>query len=190
MTDVLIEDRDFKGVDFAQQNLKTTTYERCTFVDCIFSKAVLTGFVFEECHFNNCDFSLAVITETAFRSVIFKGCKLLGLHFDSCHLFLLSMQFYNCQINLASFYKLKIKNTLFKDCNMQEVDFTEADLTSAKFDNCDLGAALFIYTILNKADLSTAYNYTLDPEINKLKKAKFSRQGLAGLLAKYDLILE
>ena len=34
---------------------------------------------------------------------------------------------------------------------MQEVDFTEADLTSATIDNCDLGRAIFEDAILEKA---------------------------------------
>jgi hypothetical protein len=43
---------------------------------------------------------------------------------------------------------------------------------------------------LKKADLRTAYNYHIDPESNKLKKAKFSLQGLPGLLDKYGIDIE
>jgi fluoroquinolone resistance protein len=43
---------------------------------------------------------------------------------------------------------------------------------------------------LEKADLRTAYNYSIDPSINKIKKAKFSLPGVVGLLSKYDIEIE
>jgi fluoroquinolone resistance protein len=70
-----------------------------------------------------------------------------------------------------------------------EIDLTESDLTSAVFDNCDLKAT-FDHTILEKADLRNSYNCTFDPENNRIKKAKFSLEGLAGLLGKYDIEVE
>ena len=70
---------------------------------------------------------------------------------------------------------------------LSEVDFTECDLSEAKFINCDLTGAKFEQTILEKADFSTAYNFAIDPEINQMKKAKFSSFGLPGLLVKYGL---
>jgi uncharacterized protein YjbI with pentapeptide repeats len=70
---------------------------------------------------------------------------------------------------------------------MHEVDFSESDLSNATFDNCDLLTATFDRTVLEKADFRTAYNYAIDPENNRIKKARFSTAGLAGLLFKYDL---
>jgi hypothetical protein len=43
---------------------------------------------------------------------------------------------------------------------------------------------------LAAVDFSTAYNYTIDPEFNPMKKAKFSTQGIPGLLQKYDIKIE
>jgi uncharacterized protein YjbI with pentapeptide repeats len=85
---------------------------------------------------------------------------------------------------------LKLKKTRFKNSNLSEVDFTEADLTNSLFENCDLSGARFERTILEKADLSTSHNYSIDPELNKIKKAKFSILGIAGLLDKYDIEIE
>jgi fluoroquinolone resistance protein len=58
------------------------------------------------------------------------------------------------------------------------------------FDNCDLSKASFDNTILEKADFRTAFNYSINPESNKIKKAKFSVSGIAGLLDKYDIHIE
>ncbi len=115
---------------------------------------------------------------------------MLGLHFDDCNDFGLSFSFESCQLNHASFYKTKIKKSVFKNSHLTETDFTDCDLTSAVFDNCDLTGAIFENTYLEKADFSTSKNYTIDPEINRIKKARFSVFGLAGLLTKYDIIIE
>lgn len=65
---------------------------------------------------------------------------------------------------------------------MQNTDFMETDLSNAVFKDCDLCYASFHHTNLEKADFTTARNYALNPAANRLKKAKFSRYGLEGLL--------
>jgi uncharacterized protein YjbI with pentapeptide repeats len=70
------------------------------------------------------------------------------------------------------------------------VDFIEADLTQSTFQNCDLNRASFENTNLESADLRTAYNFSMDPEINRINKAKFSVNGIAGLLDKYNIEIE
>ena len=41
--------------------------------------------------------------------------------------------------------------------------------------------------MLQGADFRTAYNLSLDPEKNRIKKAMFSKEGALGLLLKYKL---
>jgi uncharacterized protein YjbI with pentapeptide repeats len=82
---------------------------------------------------------------------------------------------------------MKLKGISFHNCSLLEVDFSEADLTSAFFDECDLLGAVFDNTILEKADLSKAYNYSIQPERNRIKKAKFSQSGLSGLLQHWGI---
>jgi uncharacterized protein YjbI with pentapeptide repeats len=82
-----------------------------------------------------------------------------------------------------------MKKTIFRNCSLQEVDFVEADLTQAVFDNCDLSSAIFYNTILEKADFTTAYNFTINPANNRIKKAKFATAGLACLLSSYDIVI-
>ncbi len=130
------------------------------------------------------------MNNTALKDVKFSNCKLLGLNFNDCNEFLLSIGFEDCQLNLASFYKLKIKGTFFKNGNLHEADFTETDLTASTFHNCNLNRAIFGNTILEKVDFRTSHNYSINPEINRMKKAKFSRDGILGLLDKYDIVVE
>ena len=73
---------------------------------------------------------------------------------------------------------------------MKDVDFTETDLTKSHFSNTDLTDAIFYRTMLKEANLFTALNYIIDPELNNIRKAKFSMHGLSGLLSKYDIVIE
>ena len=98
--------------------------------------------------------------------------------------------FKDCLLDYAKFYKLKLKKMQFINCSMISVDFMNSDLTEAVFDNCNLRRAVFIDTIANKADFTTSYDYTIDPEKNKIKKAQFSLEGLKGLLEKYDIVIK
>ena len=115
---------------------------------------------------------------------------MLGLRFDTCNAFGISFSFEGCQLNHSSFYKTRIRNTVFINCDLQETDFTDADLANAVFDKCNLSKAIFENTVLEKADFRTSYNYAIDPEINRVKRARFSIFGIAGLLLKYDIEIE
>lgn len=50
--------------------------------------------------------------------------------------------------------------------------------------------AVFENKKLEKADLRTTLNYSIDPDINSLKEARFSWPGIAGLLGKYDIVID
>ena len=190
MSNSFVQDKEFHSLDYSAEELIKGDYENCTFKNCKFSNLDLSDFNFSECEFSNCDLSMAKILNTAFRDVQFNNCKLLGLHFEQCNQFLLNVGFNRCQLNLSSFYQLNLKQTRFKDCSLHEVDFTEADLTESTFENCDLSGAMFENTILQKADLRTSFNFSIDPEINQIKKAKFSKDGLSGLMGKYDIDID
>lgn len=190
MHEAYIEDKTFERIDFTQNALAKGTYENCIFNNCNFSECELSAFQFIDCAFNGCNLSLAKLNKTVLRDVTFKDCKMLGLHFEQCSEFGLSFSFDGCQLNHSSFYKTKIKKTVFDNSELQEADFTETDLTGVVFNNCNLANALFDNSILEKADLRTAHNYSIDPETNRIKKAKFSISGISGLLNKYDIEIE
>lgn len=185
-----IEDEEFENINFQDEPLKMGEYDNCIFSHCNFSKVDLMNIIFTECRFEHCDFSNATIANTAFRDVIFSGCKLLGLHFEHCNTFRLEMQFDNCSLNFSSFYELSLPSTLFQDCSLEEVDFSYAQLSKASFKKCNLKNATFEHTNLEQADFRTAFHYTLDPAENRIKKAKFSKEGIGGLLKKYQIIIE
>lgn len=50
--------------------------------------------------------------------------------------------------------------------------------------------AIFKNTNLESVDFRTSFNYSIDPDLNRIKKAKFSLSGIAGLLNKFDIEIE
>jgi uncharacterized protein YjbI with pentapeptide repeats len=185
-----IDDQLFTSIDYTGKKLAQTEFNNCTFQNCNFTNADLSESDFEKCRFENCNFAMARITGSGMKNVQFSGCKLVGINFDSCSNFLFSVNFNQCALDYSSFTAKKMKETTFVNCSLKEVDFSGTDLSNAIFQNCDLSKAVFYQTNLEKADFRTAENYSIDPEKNKLKKAKFSFSGISGLLEKYNIVIE
>lgn len=186
----LYADETFSGRDFTSDSLAKGEYENCIFKNCRLSGADLRQVVFSECQFEQCDLSNAKVTDTAFKNIHFKDCKLLGVAFSECNTFLLELRFSGCHLNLASFYQLKLKGIRFTGCNLREADFTEADCTNAVFADCDLSGTVFDRTRLDKADLRTAMYFSINPEINQIKKAHFSQSNISGLISHLDIRID
>lgn len=185
-----MDSNTFEDQIFQDKMPEKGTFNHCKFTNLDFKEANLSEYVFSECVFENCDFTLAKSKQTAFMNVQFIGCKLLGFNFESCKDFLFEVRFENCLLNLANFYKKKLKQSVFKNCVLKEADFTSANLNKAQFIDCDLLGAIFIACNLEECDFRSALHFSIDPEKNQMKKAKFSLNNLDGLLQKYQLKIE
>lgn len=133
---------------------------------------------------------MAVIDGAGFRDAKFTGCKVLGVDFTRCNKFMFSFSFKECTLDYCTFFGTKLKKTNFARCTLKEVDFSEADLSASVFSDCDLSGTRFVNTILEKADFRTAQNFDIDPNINRMKKARFSALNLIGLLSRYNLDID
>jgi len=185
-----IQNKTLERGDFTQRSLAKGEYEACVFINCDFSNSDLSGNKFVDCEFTSCNLSSASLAGTTFQDVTFNKSKMLGFQFENYNQFIMPFNFENCILDHSSFFRSKIKGIVFKDSQLRQVDFTECDLTSAIFDHCDLAGAIFDHSFIEKADLRTSFNYSIDPEINRIKKAKFSSQGIAGLLDKFDIEID
>jgi len=183
-------DQTLKNQNYTEIRLHKGEYENCIFDGCDFSNGYLDNQNFAECEFIDCNLSNANIAHTIFNDVVFSHCKMMGLKFETLNDFLLSFRFNDCTLNLSSFYQMQLKNIQFVECKFVEADFTEANLTKALFGNCDLKNTVFENSILQEVDFRTAYNLSFDPDKNRIKKAKFSKEGALGLLAKYGIDIE
>ncbi|MGO1243358.1 MAG: pentapeptide repeat-containing protein [Sphingobacterium sp.] len=185
-----IQEKIFKKVNNQAFQTKGAEFENCVFDSCSFNQGDFTDSKFISCSFVDCDLSSAILARTSFQEVKFEQCKMMGLIFDRCDTFGLSFAFESCQLSYSSFFNLKIKQTHFSDSILHYVDFSQTDLSDGVLNNCDLDRATFGQTILEKTDFRTSFNYIIDPENNKINKAKFSLSSIAGLLAKYNIKIE
>lgn len=189
MTTSFWEDKEFTKKDYTQNPLPKGNYENCHFVDCLFSESFLDNQNFVECTFEGCDLTNANIAHTTFNDVTFDNCKMVGVQFETCNHLLLSLHFIGCNLSVSSFHGMDLPCTDFEGCKFHQTDFSEADLKQSKFANCDFENAIFDNTNLEQADFSSAIHFNIDPSINRVKKTRFSKDGLIGLLKKYDIVV-
>ncbi len=190
MSSNYILDTQVNNKIFSEKDLMYRDFERCTFTGCDFTQCNYLGVAFTDCEFVNCNFTEAKINYVAFRDVMFTGCNFTGVNFAMVDTLFFKFEFKDCTLDYAKFYTLKIKGTVFTNCSLIAVDFMNTDLTDVLFDNCDLHRSYFMDTIAYKTDFTTSYNYIIDPERNRLKKAIFSQAGLKGLLSKYEIVVK
>jgi len=185
-----ILDQEFRDQTFDDNNTKFKDFENCTFYNCDFRQCTFQTVTFIDCNFFECNFQETKVNYVSLRGVFFTKCNFTNVNFAMTDQVIFEFHFKDCQLDYAKFYALKLKKMQFINCSMIAIDFMGSDLTEVLFDNCNLRHAVFIDTIANKADFSTSYDYVIDPDKNKLKKAVFSIEGLKGLLTKYDIVVK
>ncbi|WP_242929437.1 pentapeptide repeat-containing protein [Pontibacter vulgaris] len=186
--DALIhEGKTFTKINYSGKQVKNREFEKCIFLGCDLSDSNFSQNRFSDCQFIGCNLAMLKLNHSTLDNVHFKECKLTGINFSECESFLFSVGFEQCILDYASFMNRKMPKTHFNNSSLKNVSFENANLEKAVFENTDLAGAVFDRTMLKEADLSTAFNYTIDPEQNNIRKARFALQGVAGLLAKYDI---
>lgn len=179
--------KKIEGLTYEDDAIDFCEFESCTFIGCNFSKCSFTAVTFIDCQFVDCSLNATKVNHTAFRGVEFKNCQISDVNFAMSDKLIFEIRFAYCILDFSKFYALKMKGTTFTECSLIAADFMETDLTEVLFDGCDLYRTVFMKSILLKADFSSSFNYTIDPEINKIKQAIFSREGVKGLLQKYEI---
>lgn len=188
--DIIRENQVWEGLCWPQEAPAPGAYDQCRFLRCDLSGAVLMGYQFTDCSFTECDLSNADLRGVVFNDTQFVGCKLLGLHFEDCYRVPFHVRFKDCNLTLASFGKMMLRKTQFEGCRMSETDLSGADLREAVFTGSDLDRAVFTGCNLEKADFRKALRFSIDPAVNRMRRAKFTLEGLPGLLSGYGLDIE
>jgi uncharacterized protein YjbI with pentapeptide repeats len=189
MADYFLQ-QEYNDLRYLRDDVNHKEFEQCVFRNCDFSPCNFIAVVFIDCRFVDCNFNSAKINHVALRTVSFERCQIQDVNFAMCDKLIFEIAFTDCVLDFSKFYTLKIKGTVFKNCSLIAVDFMSTDLTEVIFENCDLYRAEFAKAIANKANFNSSYNYTIDPEQTKIKKAVFSLQDVKGLLFKYDITIQ
>ena len=187
MSTLLFENQKITSSEFPDNLASGTDFIDCTIEKCNLFERDLTSVNFTNGTFANCDLSMSKLSNTQLNNVIFKDCKMMGIDFSKCIGFLFEVHFYNCILDFCSFEHLKMQGTTFKDSSMKGVDLTGSNLQKSFFLNTDLFDARFSHTNLKECDLSLAYNFTISPTQNNIKKAIFSENNISGLLNEFGI---
>lgn len=190
MEELIHIQKTFDKVIFINKKVSHREFEDCVFKNCDFSNSDFSNNTFMDCEFIDCNLSMTNLKGTSLKTVFFSNCKLLGIPFNECTDFMFAVSFSDCILDFASFSNKKMTKTRFNSCSMKEVSFIGTNLSNSVFDNCNLENAIFNDTQLKEVNFVTAYNYKIDPEFNPMRKAKFSMQGIPGLLDKYDIKIQ
>lgn len=182
--------KTFDKVVFIDKKVNNREFEDCIFKNCDFSNSDFSMNTFLDCEFIDCNLSMTNLSGTSLKTVNFINCKLLGIHFNTCMDFLFHVRFQDCILDYSIFNNKKMPKTTFNNCSVREVSFIGTNLSNSVFEKCNLDGAIFNDTQLKEVNFLTAYNYKIDPEFNPMKKAKFSVQGIPGLLDKYDIKIQ
>jgi fluoroquinolone resistance protein len=177
----------FEKITYSGQFINGHEFQECIFKQCDMSGSDFSNTRFIDCRFEGCNLSMMKPDKASLNNAIFVGCKLLGVNFHECSDFLFSVNFTDCILDFASFAGKKMLKTSFVQSSLKETSFMQANLAGSRFDECNLTGAVFNRTDLSSVNFSTAYHYTIDPEINILKKAVFAESGLIGLLTKHQI---
>ncbi len=181
------DNQTFEDITYTEELVKGREYHDCIFKKCDFSNSEFINCKFIDCVFESCNLSMMKLEGTTLNDVVFKHCKILGVNFSKCQDFLFAVKFESCILDYSSFMGKKMLKTCFIKTSLKEVSFTGANLTGSVFDDTDLMDAVFSQTDLTGVNFATAYNYIFDPDLNTMKKAVFSLNGVAGLLTKHGI---
>lgn len=180
----------FEKVLYTDRKINNREFDGCIFKNCDFSNSDFSYNTFIDCEFYDCNLGMTKLSGTSLKNVIFKDCKLLGIQFNECDDFLFNVGFEECILDYSSFANKKMPKTKFIGSSMKDVTFIGTNLSNSVFMNCNLEGAVFNDTQLKEVDFISSYNYKIDPEFNPMRKAKFSIQGIPGLLEKYDIKIQ
>jgi len=190
MEELINIQKTFDKIVLINTKVSNREFEDCVFRNCDFSNSDFSNNTFMDCEFINCNLSMTNLAGTSLKTVHFSNCKLMGIQFTKCTDFMFTVSFNDCILDYASFSNKKMPKTRFSSCSMKEVSFIGSDLSGSIFDNCNLENSIFNETQLKEVNFLTAYNYKIDPEYNPMRKAKFSMEGIPGLLDKYDIKIQ
>ncbi|MEM8628838.1 MAG: pentapeptide repeat-containing protein [Chlamydiota bacterium] len=159
----------------------------CTFSGLPLIETDFQGTHFSECSFASCDLHMLQMKRCRLQDVLFTDCKIVGVPFFLCERRFFTPQFQSCVLIGCNFSHLSMRGISFCKSKVHECSFLEADLTRANLQETDFAGSLFHHTNLAKADFKGARNYAINPQVNVVKKARFSLPDALCLLESFEV---
>jgi len=184
----------FKGVKNEHGEVDEVTFIDCSFNNCSFTETIFRACKFQGCAFTKCDLNLIKVDNSTFTNTTFENSKIVGVNWVKAswgergmHQLLKSIDFTNCVLNYSTFMGLNLEKVLIKKCTARDVDFSEANLKQADCSFTDFTNTKFRHTDLTETNFRGATNYFIQPQLNTLKKTRFSLPEAISLLYNLDI---
>ncbi len=190
---VEFNDQSFTKVKLEGTKVVGKEFYECVFSHCSFRESTFQMCKFNDCTFQDCDLSLVRLDASSFSDTRFERSKVIGVNWTMAAWSKFQSEspisFTECVIDFSAFIGLTLRKIDMKKCRAQEVEFSEADLSSANFSGTDLTKSRFHHANLTRANFVDATNYSLDLTTSKITKAKFSLPEALSLLYGLDIVL-
>ncbi len=181
--------KELSPKDFSFQS-GITEFNNILFVGFDLANTNFEQYEFCNCKFISCNLSMCKLENALLDDVVFISCKLMGIDFSRCSRYIFTVTFIESVLSYTFFERNRMSKTHFDGCVIHEATFSDADLSSSIFSNCDLYRTQFSGCKLYNSDFRTSVNYSINPSINQLKRARFSYDQISGLLDCHDIIIE
>jgi fluoroquinolone resistance protein len=185
--------KNFREIDFSNQEITSREFEECHFTECNFSDAIFKDCKLIDCTFAKCNFSNVKLAHSRFVGVNFDECKVIGVDWTRATWSNFSLpaplKFSQCIINDSSFMGLDLAEIVIEHCKAHDVDFRDGTFIEANFTYTDFSNSLFSNSNLSSVDFSEASNYDIDIHSNIIKGAKFSSHEAVRLLNSLEIEL-
>ncbi len=178
----------FVGLTLTGEWIRSKEFEDCRFEKCRFTECTFFECAFLGCTFEGCLFSTVMLPGCSFIDTQFTEGKLIGLDWTQGSN-VRGLVFSKCTLDYSVFSSLKLKGLKLLHCVCKEADFQESDLTDGDFEGTDFDRSVFLHSNLTNANFAEARNYSIDPRMNVLKRAKFSMPEAMSLLKSFDVVI-
>lgn len=187
------EGQKFRNLILQGEEICDKEFSDSVFTRCFFHETAFVGCKFRGCEFRECDLSLIRVKGCSFTNTQFKNSKVVGVNWAEAawgkRALLPSIDFFDCAINYSTFIGLDLCRINLTGCVAKDVDFAEANLTQANCTHTDFSDSRFLHTDLTEADFTGATNYSINANLNVLKRTKFSFSEAMSLLYSLDIVL-
>lgn len=156
----MLEEKHYQDEDFYGQAILLPELSRKEFIHCGFAQADFTDIdIVYSCRFDNCDFSSTAMNGVTFRGCAFTNCKFrhtvfFATTFDDCKL--TGSEFIQVDFGMLTiagggdWSHTSLRFIEFRKQTLQDINFTGADLTEAKFISCKISGCTFSDAIADK----------------------------------------
>jgi uncharacterized protein YjbI with pentapeptide repeats len=132
---------EFVDFDLAGVAAESVEFEECRFRNADFSKTTLERAAFVDCEFESSNLANLKVARSSMKRARLSGVRMTGLQWVDAGL--RDVEVVDSRGDLSSFRFSIFNCVTFRECNLAKADFTNADISGARFIDCDLTGAQF-----------------------------------------------